>query len=178
MNQRGVVPIIIVGVIAAAAVGAVAAYVLVFSDGGSTGLPEGENAQSITSVSCKMDSTLTTDTGTYTATSSFSARNLWTSNLELRVEATMPGVMEGRLILKESSQEAWAWDSESGWQDSSDEFESIWSMYGSQFTEVLDILSDWTGGDYNYTDPDSGASVRFYDIQLNVDLSDSLFEPS
>jgi len=133
----------------------------------------GENIGSASSIDCKMDVTTAGGTVHYR----FMAKDIGSSNMKLRVEVTT-AEQEAKLILDNGNQEAWLWTSVSGWQDSSAQFGSYWSMYWGQLNDSLDVLFDWTGGDYNYTDPTSGASIRFYDIQVNPTLPDSLFQPS
>ena len=173
MDQRALAPLVIVIIVVVAAVGAGVAYVLVSGDGGSGGWPEGENAESITSIDYKMDVAITGGI----ATMRRRVRDIGSPNIEIRLDTTTAEV-EARMILDNGNQEAWLWTSAGGWQDSSAQFGSYWGMYWEDLGDSLDILSDWTGGDYNYTDPDSGASVRFYYIRINPTLSDSLFQPN
>lgn len=171
MDQRALAPLVIVGivVVVAVVVGVGVVYVL----GGGGGGPGGENIGSATSIDYKMDVTTAGGTSTWR----FRAKDIGSSNMKLRVEGTTAG-QEAKMILNIGSQEAWLWISADNWENRSADFEYHWNMYETQLSDSLDVLSDWTGGDYNYTDPATGASIRFYDIQMNPVLPDSLFQPS
>lgn len=174
MDQRALAPSVIVGivVVVAVAVGVGVVYVL----GGLGGGPGGENIGSATSIDFKMDMTIAGGT----STTRFMAKDIGSSNMKLRVETTAAG-LEAKLILNIGNQEAWIWSSASGWENwknDSANFELYRNTYETQLSDSLDVLSGWTGGDYNYTDPTSGTSLRFYDIQMNPALSDTLFQPS
>lgn len=52
-----------------------------------------------------------------------------------------------------------------------------WEGYVTMFNDYITGLHGWTHGDWTYTDPEEGYSVRVYDIEVNPDLDDALFEP-
>jgi hypothetical protein len=56
-------------------------------------------------------------------------------------------------------------------------WDEIWDVFcgeNGMITEYQIALSGWTGGEYTYTAP-TGTLVRFYDIEVNPTLDDSLF---
>jgi len=51
--------------------------------------------------------------------------------------------------------------------------DEVWGMFEAHRTQLL----GWTHGDWTYTDPETGYSVRIYDVQVDPSLADALFEP-
>jgi len=99
--------------------------------------------------------------------------NIWTPNLKVRDERTTTG-QDVITIINGETQEAWMY-SMGTWTDISSMFSSYWDQYQSQAQTYTTQLSGWTGGDYTYTDPTSGATVTLSNIQINPSLDDSLF---
>jgi len=165
-ETKGIAPLIIavVVIVVAACVG-VGAYVVVTRGGGGGG--GGGDIGSATSMSCKVDATYQGTTMTF----DLKAKNLQnTANLMMRMEGTVSGQSVIYIINAAQSK---------GWICTAGTWQELpvgdLSTYQSQFTSYQSQLSGWTGGDYTYTDPTTGTSVRIYDIELNPSLDDSLF---
>jgi hypothetical protein len=107
----------------------------------------------------------------------WSAKNIGTSNAMLRIEWTSS---EGDYVYIINGAQKQAWVDENGtWIDLSGYFSDTWSTWNSTFAGFTSSLSHWSGsGDYSYTDPTNGETVRIYNINVNPSLSDSLFEHS
>jgi len=79
-------------------------------------------------------------------------------------------------IVNGAQQKAWMYSSNQ-WIDLSDGFASQWSTWSSTWEGYLKDLTNWSGGDFTYTSPVSGDTVKIYDVQINPQLPDSLFAP-
>jgi hypothetical protein len=164
-ETKGIAPLIIaiVVIVVAAGVG-VGAYVATRGGGGTSGGDIG----SATSLSCKVDVTVP-DQGTMTL--DLKAKNLQnTANLMIRMEGTMYDTSVIYIINAAQSK---------GWICTADIWQEMsvgdFSTYQAQLTSYPSQLSGWTGGDYTYTDPTTGYSVKIYAIEVNPTLDDSLF---
>ncbi len=162
MNQKGIAPLIIVVVVVVVAAAGAGAFLVLRGGGGAGG-----DIASATSMSCKVD---TTYQGT-TMTFDLKAKNLKDSaNFMMRMEGT---VMGQSFIYILNAAENKGWMSVAGtWSELPI---SDLSSYQTQFGAYQSQLSGWTGGDYTYTDPTTGTTVKIYDIVLNPSLDDSLF---
>jgi len=164
-ETKGIAPVIlaVVVIVVVAGVG-VGTYVATRGGGGGAG---GDIA-SATSMSCKVDVTVP-DLGTMAF--DLKAKNLQnTANLMMRMEGT---VSDQSVIYIINAAQSKGWICTAGtWQELP---VGDLSTYWTQFTSYQSQLSGWTGGDYTYTDPTTGYSVRIYDIELNPSLDDSLF---
>ena len=164
-KKRRISPIIIaiIVIVAIAAVGI--GYIL------TRGAAPSEDIETATSLSFKVDTTVM---GTeYTMT--FKGKDIQSTNTKFRIDATIAGE-EFKLIIYTGEENAWMWMSATGWQDISETMQPYLEQYQTQFDAYKEELSDWTGGDYTYTDPTTGATVRIYDVVLNPDLPDTLFQ--
>jgi len=114
--------------------------------------------------------------GTLT-TYTWSAKNIGTSNAMLREEWTSS---EGDYVYIINGAQKQAWVDDNGtWTDLSAEYTDTWATWNATFAGLTSSLSHWSGsGDYTYTDPSTGDSIRIYNINVNPSLSDSLFEHS
>ena len=132
--------------------------------------PSGD-IETATSLSFKVDTTVM---GTeYTMT--FKGKDIQSTNTKFRIDGTAAGE-EFKLIIYTGEENAWMWMSATGWRDISATMQPYLEQYQTQFDAYKEELSDWTGGDYTYTDPTTGATVRIYDVVLNPDLPDTLFQ--
>jgi hypothetical protein len=112
--------------------------------------------------------------GTYT----FMGKNAGTDNFMVRVEIAGANASESmKVIVNGAQKKAWTnLGAGSSWIDVTSDFNSEWSDYQSQWASYVDSLAGWSGsGDYTYTY--AGTTVRIFDIQVNPNLSDSLFQP-
>lgn len=106
------------------------------------------------------------------------AKNIGTQNMMLRVEGTLPGISENVIyIINGVQKKAWV-HGNNQWTDLSDSFNDQWDRWDSLWKGYLNDLTNWSGiGDYTYTDPSTGGTIRIYDVQVNPQLPDSLFAP-
>jgi len=163
MNQKGLATIALVGiVIAVVAVVVVGVVVLV-------GTTPGGGAGEFSSLQCDFESTY----GGTSSSGTLYIKDIGTPNMKVRAETTTMG-QNVIMIINGETQEAWMY-SMGTWTDISSMFSSYWDQYQSQAQTYTTQLSGWTGGDYTYTDPTSGATVTLSNIQINPSLDDSLF---
>ena len=166
MTQEGISPLIIVVIVVVAAVAGVGIYLATRGEG----VPgEGEGIAGATSLSFKVDKT---EVG-QAITETWKAKNIGSANFKLRFERTSMGQLQFKCIVDAGEEKAWTWYPYTGWEEVS--FQSYLIMHKMRFEEYKERLSGWTGGEWQYTDPDIGA-VRIYDIVVNPDLPDSLFQ--
>jgi len=165
-ETKGIAPLIIAVVVIVVAAGAgVGIYVATRGGGGGGG--GGGDIGSANSMSCKVDATYQGTTMTY----DFKAKNLQnTANFMMRIEGT---VMEQSFIyiINAAQNQGWMY-AEGTWLEVPI---GDLSLYQTSFEGYQSQLSGWTGGDYTYTDPTTGTTVRIYDIEVNPSLDDSLF---
>jgi hypothetical protein len=165
--------LIALSVIVIIVVATVAGVLLATRSGGGGGGGTGGSIAEASSLKFDADITVSGTSMTYT----YSAKNIGTSSPMLRMEGTGP---QGSFIyiINGVQKEAWMYQSGS-WTNLTGYFQSYWSQWNSSFTEMKNTLSHWSGsGDYTYTDPSTGGSVRIYNIAVNPSLPDSLFEHS
>lgn len=177
ISGSGYLLVLIVVCIVGAGIGA---YVLLSGTGGqpSTG---GENVPSggetggtttIISADFWVDATFE---GT-TMTAHYQAKDVNTEQPKIRVETTIQGI-SGTIIIDLSSNAAYI-EYGGTWYSIPITDPTYVTSYKSNFEGYEDYLAAWEGGEIHYTDPVTGTSVRIYNIQLNVDLPDSLFQPT
>ncbi len=101
-----------------------------------------------------------------------SAKNLGTPNMMIRVEGhalTTTGVV---MIINGAQQKEWVY-SGGAWSDTSNTV--TWNTW-TQSYNMTTGLAGWSGtGDYTHTA--SGVTLRIYNIVVNPELADSLFQP-
>jgi len=164
-ETKGIAPLIIAVVAIVVAAGAgVGIYVATRSGGGGGG---GGDIGSANSMSYKADATYQGTTMTY----DFKAKNLQnTANFMMRMEGSTMG--QSFIYIINAAQNK-------GWMCVNDTWQELpiadLSLYQTSFEGYQSQLSGWTGGDYTYTDPTTGMTVRIYDIEVNPSLDDSLF---
>jgi len=173
MDKRGIaaIGIAIIVIVAIAVVGI--GYVV--TRGAAPGTPSGTpgtDVETATSLSFNADTTVSGMEYTMT----FKVKNIGSPNTKFRIDGTVAG-QEFKLIMDAGEEKAWMWMSATGWQDVSAVMQTYLEQYQTEFEAYRTELSGWTGGDYTYTDPATGASVRIYNIEVNPTLPDSLFQP-
>ncbi len=110
----------------------------------------------------------------------WSAKNLGTSNMMMRMEGTFSGASSSDnsnmiYIVNGAQQKAWMCSGDQ-WVDLSEGYADLWNTWNSTWEGYYEDFANWSGtGDYTYTSPVSGDSVRIYDVQINPQLNDSLF---
>lgn len=163
-----VVAIIILAVV-------VAAVALSLNSFGTfTNTSQSQNVQQASSLKFSVSSTGTSEPYAYT----LQVKNIGTQDMMLRVEGTLPGVSQDVIyIINGVQQKAWMY-SNGQWIDISSTYNTQWSTWTSLFNDYIAGLSNWSGtGDYSYTNPSTGETLRIYDIQVNPQLTDSIFAP-
>jgi hypothetical protein len=184
IEEKGISTALIVGIVVTVVVvtvaGVAAAVVLLNPGEGTTSggattttttpwtTTTGGGIAGATSLTCTADVTSENMSGTIT----LKAKNIGTDELKIREEGTIQ--MNGTTydviyIVNGELQQAWAC-MDGQWMTFN--FSEAWNTYVGSFQEEL---SGWTGGDYTYTDPTTGMTLRLYDIVLNPVLDDSLF---
>jgi len=79
-------------------------------------------------------------------------------------------------ILDEVQQKSWmSIDSGTTWTAS--DFTADWAGWGAQWTEYVDKLSNWTSGEYSYTNS-AEESIVLFNIAVNPTIPDSTFATS
>ena len=110
-------------------------------------------------------------------TYTYMAKNAGTNNLMLRIETTDDSGTTSIYIINGVLQKAWTYDG-TEWTDISDVYSMQYSTWDASFTGYQNNLGGWAGvGGWTYTAP-NGDSVRYYDISVNPNLPDSLFQHS
>jgi hypothetical protein len=160
---------IVLGVIVIIVVAIVAGVLLAMQSGGGVGGTGGSIAGA-SSLKFNADVTVSGTSATYT----YYAKNIGTSNAMLRVEGTAPTSFI--YIINGAQKQAWAYES-GVWTNLTDYFQTYWGQWNSSFTGMKTNLGHWSGsGAYTYTDPTTGYSIKIYNIAVNPSLADSLFE--
>ena len=167
MNQK-TLAIIIVAVLAVAVV-AVAAYFLMNTE--EEKIEDTITVENATSLQFSVDLTFDGESmGTY----EYSAKNIGTSDLMVRVE--IPDASGDFIyIVNGANQSAWASVADE-WMDLSDTFSTEWDSWTGTMEGYTDELTTWVEGDWTFTDTD-GTGVKVYNISINPALADSLFAP-
>jgi len=171
VNKKGISMLVIVAIIViAVVVGGIAAYyVLTGGEGGEpvatpTPSPDVEGATSISF-----------DVALADETDKFTAKNLGTSDVLLRVDQTDAEGNTFIYLMNQTGQEAWA-NFGGEWMDVSATFEAdYWNspLIGKvALDSYMTALADWSGtGDYE------GDEFVISNISLNPELADSIFQP-
>jgi len=180
MNKKGVSWVLIGIVIVAVVVIGVVAYWALTSTGGEEPTPTPTPAPGIedaTSVGFKLNATIGGTNELY----AFTAKNLGTSEILLRVDETDAQGTEFVYVYDQAAQTAWA-SIAGDWMDVSADFDSYWSGANSAivgytaFEGYMDELAaNWSGsGDYDYTSGED--TFHVFDIVVDPAPADSLFE--
>jgi hypothetical protein len=92
----------------------------------------------------------------------------------MRIESTSIADNEKMTyIINGAQQKAWMQIGDQ-WIDLTDGFEETWSDWSETWEGYSTDFRDWAGtGDYTYSY--EGNTIRYYDIQINPPLDDSLF---
>jgi len=141
---------------------------------GTTSTPTTNSVATASSLRFSID---VTSGGVTQVTSTYMAKNVGTNNLMLRIETTENSGTTSIFIINGALQKAWTYDG-TDWTDVSVMFSTQFNTYDALFTGYQNNLADWAGtGGWTYTAP-NGDSVRYFDISVNPNLGDSLFQHS
>ncbi len=177
MNKKGVSwVIIVVVVIAIVVIGGVAYWALTNTGNGEptpTPTPTPTNTiETATSLGFKVDA--------YGESYAFTAKNLGTSNILLRVDQTDSEGNSFVYVLNQAEETIWL-NYAGEWMDYSTDFDAYWSGANSGITGytafdgyMTELESNWSGtGAHDYNSGDN--AIHIYDIAINPTLDDSLF---
>jgi len=177
MNQKGISTLVIaVIVVVVVVVVGVGAYLLMSGNGGNGGAtptptPTAPDVEGASSLQFSVE---VTSEGASLGIQTYRAKNIGTSNMMMRIEMTNGYNMTE--IVNAAQQKAWTC-TDGDCTDVSSTFEDLWGSWSTTWSGYKDNLADWTGtGEWTYTDTD-GNSVRVFDISIDPDLADSLFQP-
>jgi hypothetical protein len=179
MNKKAVSWVLIGIVVVAVIVVGVVAYWLMTS-GGEEGEENGEEVPDVagaTSLGFKVNATIGGTNELY----AFTAKNLGTSEIMLRVDETDAEGTEFIYVYNQTAQTAWA-SIAGDWMDVSTEFDSYWSGENSAIVGYTafdgyktELATNWSGtGDHDYTSGED--TFHIYDIIVNPTVEDSLFQ--
>ena len=167
IKRKTMIALLVIAII----VVAIVVGVILATRGGGGGGGTGGNVAGASSLQFNADVTAGGTTTTY----NYSAKNIGTSNAMLRIEGTSS---EGNFIyiINGAQQQAWIY-ADGEWTDYSSYFSTYWSTWNSTFTGLRDTVASHGSG-YTYTDPNTGDTVKIYNVIVNPSLPDSLFEHS
>ena len=170
MNKKGISTLVIVAIIVIAVVIAGIAVYVLYSGGGGGGeeTPDIEGATSMRfDVNATVEGALEIDR--------FTAKNLGTSDVLLRVDQTDAQGNEFTYLMNQTGQTVWA-DFGTGFTDYSEDFATYWdnTLIGNvALNSYMTALANWSGtGNYE------GDSFIISNIVVNPTLADSVFQPS
>ena len=111
-----------------------------------------------------------------TVTFTYVAKDIGTEDFKSRMDGWAEGLEVGIIINGELGQ---AWSFQDGeWVEIPDErWDDYWEAALSELDLYISELQEWTHGDCTFTHPDYSYQVRIYDIEVEPDLADGLFEP-
>jgi hypothetical protein len=179
VNKKGISTLVIVAiVIIIVVVAGIAVYVLYMGGGEEepTPTPTSNPVEGATSISFDVNATYEGEL----QINKFTAKNLGTSDVLLRVDQTDKDGLEFTYLMNQTGQTAWA-KFAGEWTDDSANFDAnYWSNPSIGYVALEDhltALEDWSGtGNYEYTS--NGDSFIIYNIAVDPELADSIFEPS
>lgn len=168
MNKKGISTLVIVAIIVIAVVIAGIAVYVLYSGGGGEKTPAVEGATSMRfDVNATVNGALEIDR--------FTAKNLGTSDVLLRVDQTDKDGNEFTYLMNQTGQTVWA-DFGTGFIDYSADFATYWDntlIGNAALNSYMTALANWSGtGNYE------GDSFIIYNIVVNPTLADSVFQTS
>jgi hypothetical protein len=95
----------------------------------------------------------------------------------MRIEGTFSNDSSNTIyIINGAQQESWIY-SDGEWTDMSQVFASQYESWNQTWQGYETSLAAWAStGEYTYTYPGSGDTLRIYNIAVNPELADSLFQ--
>jgi len=175
MNKKAISWVIIAVVIVAVVVVGVVAYWALTNTGGDNGGNGGNGGEDVYTAqnATSLQFTVSATEGTSIGTTIYSAKNIGTDDMMVRVEIQAEG-MSIIYIVNGAQDKAWA-NEGSGWTDLSDTFSDQWDLWAPTFTAYKGSFEGWESGEWTFDDTD-GFTVTVSDIAINPTLEDSLFE--
>lgn len=173
MNSKTMYILVAVLVIVIVVAG-IGIYLYMGTGGGGGG--GGENTYTVANATSLQFEANVTSQG-YTIPYKLAGKNLNSTNLTLRID--LLGGESGNYSYILNAGDETAWEAVNGeWTDKSSDFTNQWASWGTEWTNYVDALANWSGtGDYTYTAA-NGDAITIYNITINPTLPDSLFQPS
>jgi hypothetical protein len=109
----------------------------------------------------------------------YSAKNIGTPNMMMRIEGTFSNDSSNMIIMINGAQQTYWVYSDGEWTDMSSIYTSQYDSWNATLQGYETSLLAWAGtGEYTYTLPGTDETMRIYNIAVNPTLADSLFQHS
>jgi len=106
----------------------------------------------------------------------WAAKDIGTDDFKLRIEGSLYGFGVGYIVNGELGRAWELWDGE--WTSMpADGWREVWDDLMYRLDVVIHELQECAQEDCTYFDPDDEQWIRVYEIEVNPDLDDGLFEP-
>jgi hypothetical protein len=176
VNKKGISTLVIIAIIVIAVVIAGVAVYVLYSGGGGEETPTSP-VEGATSLGFKVNATI----GGNNELHAFTAKNLGTSNILLRVDMIDAQGNVFVYLYNQTAQTLWIQYGGAS-TDSSTDFAKYWDGANSAIIGYTafdgyktKLATNWSGsGDYDYTSGED--TFHIYDIVVNPSVADSLFE--
>lgn len=106
----------------------------------------------------------------------WAAKNIGTAEFKLRIDGWLYGFDIGYIVNGEI-QQAWEFRDDQWTSIPPDIWDEVWDGFVTELDVVTSELSECTGDDCVYDDPVEEYRVRIYNVEVDPDLDDALFEP-
>lgn len=177
MKNKGISAGIVIAVILIITVGGLGTYLLLSGGGGGAG---GESSEGIVwsdVSSLDMEMKIEKETGGVWAEGTMKIKGINTAQMKARVEITYVKTLEeDKTIVNEETEKAWSYSSGS-W--SSANYENLQASLEAHVNNIEKNFSEWSEGEeitFQIQKPDFLGTHRFYNIDVNTEIDDSLFE--
>ena len=106
----------------------------------------------------------------------YSAKDIGTQDFKSIIDGHAEG-LEVRIIINGELRQGWMFQNPE-WVEIPDEsWDAYWEAALIELDLYISELHGWTGGDCIFTHREHGYQVKIYDVEVNPDLPDTLFEP-
>jgi hypothetical protein len=174
MNTKAayVLVAVLVAVIAVASTGVYLVYYIGNNAANNGGTTQPVSVANATSLQFTVNATI----NRITANHAFWGKHIGTSNLTLRVEVYGGELGSWSFIIDTAQQKSWNSTDNGAWI--AGDYTVDWQFWGTNWNNLYANLQNWSGtGDYSCTSP-TGYSIVIYNIKVNPQLPDALFQPS
>ncbi len=188
MKNKGIgSSVVVVIVIVIVAVVAAGGYMLMSGDNGDNGEGGPTNGDGESLVwsdvsSLDIDLEVSDENGNIRAEGSIKMKGINTSQVKMRQVITSHQngeEIEQRVIVNQELEDAWLY-SQGEWYSVDNipqmDYESLQSNIEDTVDDLENRVSGWTEGEDITIEGAAGSTTRLFNIEVNVDLSDSLFE--
>ena len=104
------------------------------------------------------------------------AKDIGTGDFKSRIDGQAEG-LEVRIIINGELGQAWIFQNGEWVMIPDEPWDDYWGAALAELDLYISELHGWTGGDCIFTHPEHGYQVKIYDVEVNPDLPDTLFEP-